>query len=289
MSRRIFDAHCDTLLRSSAEKDFLNGCETLHVDLPSLLESGVHDQIMAVCIEPYIGREKEMWERGLRNFSEFKALEKPRFHFAIEGCLALSKGWELPFHPIVASLTWNGDNPYAGGIGSEMDLTEEGRALAKKFIRNETMVDVSHLNDRSRKSLLKLGFPVCATHCNARKLCNGHNRNLPDEDIIEIARKGGVIGIAFVPDFLEEDGSKASIESIVNHMEYIAEKTSVDSIGFGSDFDGVNKLPRGIKSARSWPRVIDALENRGWSVDDIDKAAGNNWRRFFKIDKEISG
>ncbi len=289
MSRKIFDAHCDTLLGSLTHDDFTRGTGQLHVDLPALLESGVHDQIMAVCIEPYTGREKEMWERGLKNFEEIRITEKPRLHFAIEGCLALSKGWELPFHPIVASLTWNGDNPYAGGIGSQMDLTEDGRRLAEKFTRDETVLDVSHLNDRSRKSVLKLGFPVCATHCNARRLCNGHNRNLPDEDITEIAETGGIIGVTFVPDFLEKDGSKATIESIVNHMEYIAEKTSIDSVGFGSDFDGVKNLPSGIEGARSWHRVIDALENRGWSTVDIDKAAGSNWRRFFKIDKEISG
>ena len=256
------------------------------MDLPSLLESGVHDQVMAVCIEPYIGREKEMWDRGIENFKEFKITEMPRLHFALEGCLALSKGWELPFHPLVASLTWNGDNPYAGGIGSEMNLTADGRKLIDHFLKNGTAVDVSHLNDQSRNSLLKLGFPLCATHCNARKLCNGHNRNLPDDDIIEIARMGGVIGVTFVPEFLEEDGAKATIDSIVNHIEYIAEKTSINSVGFGSDFDGVKKLPQGVNGAGSWYRVIDALENRGWSSGDIDKAAGNNWRRFFKLDKE---
>lgn len=288
MSRKIFDAHCDTLLQTRAGENFLQGGDTIHIDLPSLLESGVCDQIMAVCIEPYAGREKELWELGLKNFKEFKVMEKPRLHFALEGCLAIFKGWELPFHPIVASLTWNGDNPYAGGIGSEMDLTDHGRKLAKTFIKENTALDVSHLNDRSRKSLLKLGFPVCATHCNARKLCNGHNRNLPDEDIVEIAAGGGVIGITFVPDFLEENGKEATIESIVDHMEYIAEKTSIDNVGFGSDFDGITKLPVGINGAGSWYRVMDALENRGWSSDDIDKAAGDNWRKFFKIDKEIS-
>ncbi len=289
MNRKIFDAHCDTLLRGSAQKNFLNGGNELHVDLPSLLKSGVHDQVMAVCVKPYIGNEETMWQRGIGNFKKFRNLEKPRLHFALEGCLPLAMGLELPYHPIVASLTWNGDNPYAGGIGSEMDLTDPGRKLVEKFAANGTMLDVSHLNHRSRKSLLKMDVPLCATHCNAQRLCNGHARNLPDEDIIEIAGSGGVIGITFVPDFLEEDGSKATIASIVNHMEYIAELTSIDSVGFGSDFDGVKKLPEGLNGAGSWFRVIDALAGRGWSDSDIDKATGDNWRRFFKMDKETAG
>lgn len=286
MNRRIFDAHCDTFLRSSAEKDFVSGGSELHVDLPSLLKSGVYDQVMAVCIKPYPGNEKKMWQRGLRNFAEFRNLKKPRLHFALEGCLPLAMGFELPFHPVVASLTWNGDNPYAGGIRSEMDLTDPGRELAEKFAADGTMLDVSHLNRRSRKSLLKMEVPVCATHCNAQRLCNGQARNLPDEDIKEIANSGGVIGITFVPDFLEEDGSKATIASIINHMEYIAELTSIDSVGFGSDFDGVKNLPKGLNGAGDWPGVIDALESRGWADSDIDKAAGDNWRRFFKMHKE---
>ncbi len=289
MKRRIFDSHCDTLLRSKAEEFFVTGGGDLQVDLPGLLESSVYDLVMAVCVKPYRGREEDMWERGLNNFKAFMITEKPRLHFALEGCEAIANGWRLPFHPLVASLTWNGDNPYAGGIGSEMDLTDDGRKLIRELTRDNTSIDLSHLNDRSRKSVLKLGLPVCATHCNARKLCNGKNRNLPDEDLIEIARLGGVTGVTFVPDFLEENGSEATIEAVVNHMEYIAEKTSIDNVGFGSDFDGVQKLPPGIKGVVSWQRIIDALENRGWSSENIDKAAGSNWRRFYKLEQmEVS-
>jgi len=283
MKPRIFDAHCDTLVKQHAGGEFITGTPENQLDLPRLLESGVHDQVMAICIEPYKGREKEVWEKGLANFRRYRVTEKPRLHFGIEGCLALFNGWESPFHPLVASLTWNGDNPYAGGIGSDMDLTDAGKKLARKFASSGTAIDVSHLNDRSRSSLLKTGIPVCATHCNARKLCNGNHRNLPDDDLRMIASSGGVLGITFVHDFLEEEGVKATIESVVNHIEYIAERTSTDSVGFGSDFDGVDTLPVGILGAESWHRVIDALENRGWSSEDIEKAAGDNWRRFFAL------
>lgn len=286
MKPGIFDAHCDTLLKRSSSEGFTTGTSETHVDLPRLLESGVRDQVMAVCIEPYAGREKELWDRGISLFSRLGITEKPVLHFALEGCLALWEGWELPFHPLVASLTWNGDNPYAGGIGSSMDLTDHGRKLARQLVSEGTALDVSHLNDRSRKSLLKTGLPVCATHCNARKLCFGNGRNLPDEDLRAIADTGGVIGVTFVPDFLEEDGSRATIESIVNHAEYIAEATSMDSVGFGSDFDGITSLPPGITGAESWHRVIHALENRGWSREDIEKATGGNWRRFFNLENQ---
>jgi membrane dipeptidase len=164
-----------------------------------------------------------------------------------------------------------------------MDLTDPGRELAMEFAGNGTAIDVSNLNDRSRASLIRTGLPLCATHCNARRLCQGKGRNLPDHDLRAIAETGGVIGVTFVPDFLEDKGGDATIESVVNHIEYIAELTSLDSVGFGSDFDGIETLPSGITGAGSWPRVIDALQGRGWSPEDISKVAGDNWRRFFGI------
>ncbi|PIE53106.1 hypothetical protein CSA37_03125 [Candidatus Fermentibacteria bacterium] len=282
----IVDAHCDTLARLSSADEFIHGRDDFHLDLPRLLESGVSHQIMAVCCEAHRGNEKEVWNRSAAFFRELQATEKPVLHFALEGCLAIYEGWSIPAVPLVASLTWNGDNPYAGGIGSSMNLTEEGKRLAVRLHSEGTALDVSHLNDRSRKSLMKLGFPVCATHCNARALCTGMNRNLPDEDLREIAARGGVVGVTFVPDFLADNREDATIEAIVNHVEYIAELTSLETVAFGSDFDGVDALPGGISGAESWKQVIDAFVNRGWPEEDIKKVAGENWQRFFKLNKE---
>ncbi|HOP27688.1 MAG TPA: membrane dipeptidase [Candidatus Sabulitectum sp.] len=282
----IFDAHCDTLVKEGTGDLFQEGNPSAHVDGPRLAEGGVTHQVMAVCTEPYKGREKEIWDIGVETFLKIREYHPTRLFFAIEGCLPLWEGWRVPERPLVASLTWNGDNPYAGGIGSEMGLTGPGRELAMKFAEDGTAIDVSHLNDRSRASLIRTGLPLCATHCNARKLCEGKGRNLPDQDIKAIADSGGVTGVTFVPDFLEEKGEEATIESVVNHIEYIAELTSTDSVGFGSDFDGITALPGGITGADSWPAVIEALRGRGWSTEDVNKVAGSNWRRFFGIGVE---
>ncbi len=283
MNNGIFDAHCDTLVKRGTREFFATGNPPAQVDGPRLTEGGVTHQVMAVCSEPYRGREKEIWDRGVDAFLAIREYDPVKLFFAIEGCLPLWEGWRVPERPLVASLTWNGDNPYAGGIGSEMDLTGPGRELAMKFAEDGTAIDVSHLNDRSRASLIRTGLPLCATHCNARRFCQGKGRNLPDEDLKAIADTGGVIGITFVPDFLEENGAEATIGSVVNHIEYVAELTSLDSVGFGSDFDGIETLPGGITGAGSWPRVMDALRGRGWSPEDISKVAGDNWRRFFGI------
>ncbi len=283
MNSGIFDAHCDTLVKRDTRDLFASGNPSAQLDGPRLAEGGVTHQVMAVCCEPYSGREKEIWDRGVDTFLAIRGHHPTKLFFAIEGCLPLWEGWRVPERPLVASLTWNGDNPFAGGIGSEMDLTDPGRKLAMEFAGDGTAIDVSHLNDRSRASLIRTGLPLCATHCNARRLCQGKGRNLPDDDLRAIADSDGVIGITFVPDFLEEKGGDAVIDSVLNHIEYVAELTSLDSVGFGSDFDGIETLPGGITGAESWPLVIEALGGRGWSPEDVNKVAGDNWRRFFGI------
>ncbi|MCK4806460.1 MAG: membrane dipeptidase, partial [Candidatus Aegiribacteria sp.] len=98
------------------------------------------------------------------------------------------------------------------------------------------------------------------------------------QDILEIAASGGVVGITFVPYFL---GENASLDTIADHLEHLVELTDISNAGFGSDFDGVPNLPVGIKDCTSWPGMLELLDRRGWSSDDIDSVAGNNWRRVF--------
>ncbi|MEN8209936.1 MAG: membrane dipeptidase, partial [Candidatus Fermentibacteria bacterium] len=55
----------------------------------------------------------------------------------------------------------------------------------------------------------------------------------------------------------------------------------IGSAGFGSDFDGVPKLPQGMRDCTGWSALLENLDKRGWSGDDIASVAGDNWRRVF--------
>jgi membrane dipeptidase len=118
-----------------------------------------------------------------------------------------------------------------------------------------------------------------ATHCNCRALCDVP-RNLPDEDIREIASLGGVVGLTFVPDFL---GPGADLDTVADHVLHAVEVAGVESVGFGSDFDGVASLPAGMEGCESWPALFDRLEARGMRGVDLNRIAGSNWRRVFNI------
>lgn len=277
----IFDAHCDTMVRTESPDSFLSGGGNCHVDLPGLVESEVAHLVTALCVEPYPENLAGIWEHGARNFRECSVLSgSVKLHFALEGCLPLYLGMELPGRPLVASLTWNGDNPYGSGIGGRGGLTSPGVSLARKLHAQGTRLDASHLNDRSRFDLLSLGLPVCATHCNSRKLCD-FPRNLPDDDIREIAARGGVVGVTLVPDFLRPGGGDTSVSDVARHIEYIAETAGIESVGLGSDFDGISVLPRGIRGVRDIHLVFGELSKMGWNDTDITKVRSGNWMRFF--------
>ena len=69
------------------------------------------------------------------------------------------------------------------------------------------ILDVSHLNDASFWDLLDTATgPVVATHSNCRALCN-RPRNLMDDQLKELARTGGIVGLISFNEFvqMEED------------------------------------------------------------------------------------
>jgi membrane dipeptidase len=69
--------------------------------------------------------------------------------------------------------------------------------------------DVSHVSDEAVLNVLDVSpGPVIASHSSCRALCD-HPRNLPDDLIREIARKGGLVMANSYPAFVSPQASKA--------------------------------------------------------------------------------
>lgn len=169
--------------------------------------------------------------------------------------------------------------------------------------------------------------PVAATHSGARFYTPGFERNLTDEMIKMIAKNGGIIQIPFGSGFLslepnvyrnkyklafneyiEQNGFEkkspeadvftkeyyqndpypyASIDDVIDHIDYVVKLVGVDYVGFGSDFEGVgDSLPEGLKNVSGYPNLITELIRRGYSDEDIVKIMGQNFLNFW--DRVIS-
>jgi membrane dipeptidase len=111
---------------------------------------------------------------------------------------------------------------------------------------------------------------------------NNCARNLSDEHIKEIARRGGIIGSVFYPYFLNNT-DKATIADVIKHINYIRNLTgSVDNIAIGSDYDGIDITPEGLENVSKFPNLTKALYEEGYTADEITKILGTNALRVFK-------
>jgi membrane dipeptidase len=182
------------------------------------------------------------------------------------------------------------------------------------------LVDLSHAGRRSFFDALEASArPVIASHSGCSAV-NDHPRNLDDEQLRALAEAGGVVGIVFCTAFLDSDAyaedrrvveSEAykalaegrdstdtgvflaqseliqrearplSIERVADHVCHAVEVAGIDHVGLGSDYDGIQRTPAGLEDVSCYPRLAEALERRGYELDDIRKVFAGNMRRAF--------
>ena len=159
-------------------------------------------------------------------------------------------------------------------------LTAQGRRIVREMQRQHMAVDTAHLNEAGFWDLFRLGAAApMASHSCCRALCD-HPRNLTDEQIREMIRGGGYIGMNFYPSFLSETG-KADLSTVVRHIRHICDLGGEHILGFGSDFDGIETTPEGLTGAQDFPALLDALSQAGFSESTIRGFAGENLRSYY--------
>lgn len=157
-------------------------------------------------------------------------------------------------------------------------LSDFGVSVVEEMNRLGMIVDVSHLNDPGFWDVIEVSKdPVINTHACCRELCNVP-RNLTDEMIKALAEKGGIIGVDFVPAHLSPD-KRATVETVVNHIEHVVDLVGIDHVGLGSDFDGGGTA---LKDATEMPNITKELVKRGYSDSEVKKIIGGNFLRIFK-------
>jgi membrane dipeptidase len=83
-------------------------------------------------------------------------------------------------------------------------LSDFGKQVVQEMNRLGMMIDVSHMSDKSFYDVLEVSkAPVMASHSCARALCD-HKRNLTDDMLKKLAKKGGVIQVCMVSDFVKK-------------------------------------------------------------------------------------
>lgn len=202
---------------------------------------------------------------------------------------------------VAVGLTWAKSSRYATGnsedpASNKVGVTQAGAELVREMDRIGIVHDLSHLSDRATDDLLSMtDKPVIASHSNSRAIIAASpgaptnlQRHLTDETVREIGRRGGVIGLNLLSQFLIPGGGRdrrATIDEAIAHVERICELTgSRGHVGLGSDADGGisrERLPAGINLPADFASLSEALSTRGWSEEDVEGFTHRNWCEFW--------
>ena len=178
------------------------------------------------------------------------------------------------------TLTWNGENELGSGHETGRGLTEFGKRAVRELERCGVLVDASHLNDRGFRDLLDTAEkPFLITHSNARAVCP-HPRNLTDDMIRALARRGCLVGLNYYVRFLRGDGAPCSLDDLYRHAMRFFELGAKDCLALGSDFDGAETPPCLSSPARALD-FYGYLLARGVPQADADGVFWRNARAFF--------
>ncbi len=182
------------------------------------------------------------------------------------------------------SLTWNSSPAWARGSGEtrrapEDGLSAFGRDVVREMNRIGMLVDVAHASDKTFWDVMECSTVAPFDSHAGAFAKKAHHRNLKDDQIRAIAKRGGVIGIIFCTTFL---GSlRAGLEGVAEHVEHFLAVGGAECVALGSDFDGFVPLPRGMKDVGDLPRLTELLLARGHSDAVVEGILGRNFLRYF--------
>jgi len=306
----IIDGHCDSLIHFvNGERTLHNPSEGGHWDITRARMSGVSLQFLAAYIEseykPFMStiRGLQLIEGAHRFIAGhpdqlFPILGKNDLLLMPDpariGILLSVEGGEILGQNLfmldiiyqlgvrALGLTWNQRNELADGVGeadTQSRLTNLGQEVVSRMNQLGMLIDVSHLNEAGFWNVLELSKdPFVASHSCAKALCN-HPRNLTDQQLRALAKHKGVVGVNFYPRFLKETGI-ATREDVVRHICHIAEVAGVETVGLGSDFDGITEVPEGLEHVGDYCYLIDDLRKAGFSTKEIEKISNQNFMRI---------
>jgi len=207
---------------------------------------------------------------GMENGAPVRTLEDLE-HFHARGIRYITLTHSKSNH--ISDSSYDHDHQWHG-------LSPFGKELVTAMNRVGVMVDISHVSDEAFWQALEISeVPLIATHSSARYLTPGFERNMSDDMIRAMAKKGGVVQINFGSTFVteranayynefktyrdawlkeenkEDDESAAeafyagykaahpfpyaTLAEVLDHFDHVVKVAGVDHVGIGSDYDGV--------------------------------------------------
>ena len=148
-------------------------------------------------------------------------------------------------------------------------LTELGRKWVLLMQSEGMLVDLAHASPATLLEATAIATkPVIVSHTGVKGTCN-NNRNLSDDELVAVARTGGVVGIGY----WDTAVCGRDADAVARAILYATRVVGIEHVALGSDFDGATTMPF---DATGLPLITDALRRAGMSDDDIRLIMGEN-------------
>lgn len=310
--------HCDTiwaLMRKREEQLKYNTCA---VDLEKLKAADCLAQFFACFIYmddfqgkdcytkaykhaldmiSYAKREIDAYPGTIALTTSFEEVEKNKKEQVISAFLTIEEGGILDNDMSrlerlyeegirLLTLTWNYENCIGYPNSREVDIMQQGlkpfgKEVVERMNQLGMLIDVSHLSDGGFWDVLEHSKePVLASHSNVRALCS-HPRNLSDEMIRALAKKGGIAGLNLYPYFIHESG-RITLEDIAKHVVHMYRIGGEDVLSIGTDFDGFDEGISEITHMGQMEQLYEAIKKCGFTERQMEKIWCKNAMRIMK-------
>ena len=182
-------------------------------------------------------------------------------------------------------------------------LRVQGRELVDLLGKRGAVLDLAHASEPTFVEAVERARRVVVSHAGCRAL-RDHPRNLADDQLSALAAREGILGLMALALVV---GEPPTIERLADHVDHAVEAMGIEHVGLGADFiDQVDALEvalgkeqteamnearrvgggrlglRDLQGPEDYPRLVEALERRGYEGDRLARILSSNLLRLVR-------